>query len=58
MPTPDLAALLQSWRIHLRAQRKSPQTVKVYSGGVRLFLAWCDRTGITATLDRQPSPSG
>jgi site-specific recombinase XerD len=27
--------------LHLRAERKSPQTLKSYSDGVRLYLAWC-----------------
>jgi integrase/recombinase XerD len=38
----DIAALLPSWQLSLRAERKSPRTVKVYGDGVRLFLAWCD----------------
>jgi len=33
--------LLGSWELHLRAERKSPQTVKAYGDGVRRFLAWC-----------------
>ncbi|MGH4013737.1 MAG: hypothetical protein ACRDSL_07335 [Pseudonocardiaceae bacterium] len=38
---PDLAALLESWTVHQRAERKSAQTVKSYTLGVRLFLDWC-----------------
>ncbi|HKF00637.1 MAG TPA: tyrosine-type recombinase/integrase, partial [Actinomycetes bacterium] len=52
MPSLDLAALLPSWELHLRAERKSPGTVRLYLTGVRAFLAWCQRTGRTATLDR------
>jgi integrase/recombinase XerD len=56
MPTPrptlDLAELLPSWELHLRAERKSPATLKVYAGGARAFLAWCQRTGTPAVLDR------
>src|SRR6266545_541146 len=48
----DLAALLESWTIHLRAERKSPATVRLYGTGVRAFLAWCDEQGRAATLDR------
>jgi integrase/recombinase XerD len=48
----DLAALLPSWEIHLRAQRKSANTLSVYAGGVRRFLAWCEQSGIAPTLDR------
>ena len=41
LPPPDLRMLLGSWELHLRAERKSPQTVKAYGDGVRRFLAWC-----------------
>jgi integrase/recombinase XerD len=51
-PSPDLAELLPSWGLHLRAERKSPATLKVYVGGARHFLAWCQRTGTPARLDR------
>jgi hypothetical protein len=37
--------LLGSWELHLRAERKSPQTVKAYGDGVRRFLAWCQADG-------------
>lgn len=50
--TLDLAALLDSWLLHLRAERKSPQTLKSYGDGVRRFLAWCDDTGHSPALDR------
>ena len=36
----DLAALLPSWKLALRADRKSPQTLDAYTTGVRLFLQW------------------
>jgi site-specific recombinase XerC len=49
---PDLAALLASWTVHLRAERKNPQTVKNYTSGVRLFLDWCPAQGVPAVLDR------
>ncbi len=52
MADPDLRALLESWTIHLRAERKAEGTVKLYGIGVRAFLAWCDRQGLAATLDR------
>ena len=57
LDTPDLAALLPSWELHLRAERKSPQTVKTYGDGVRRFLAWCEREHRPAVLDR-PSVTG
>jgi site-specific recombinase XerD len=42
---PDLAALSGSWALSLRAARKSPQTVKTYTDGVRFYLNWCADTG-------------
>lgn len=53
----DIPGLLGSWELHLRAERKSDQTVKSYAFGVRAFLAWCDRTGTPPVLDR-PSVNG
>jgi site-specific recombinase XerD len=44
--------LLTSWELALRAERKSPQTVKAYGDGVRRFLAWCDANDRPAVLDR------
>jgi site-specific recombinase XerD len=43
--------LLDSFLLHLRAERKSPQTVKTYGDGVRAFLAWCAAEGIPPTLN-------
>lgn len=51
-PPPDLADLLVSWEIALGAQRKSPQTIKVYANGVRAFLAWCRDAGVEPELTR------
>jgi site-specific recombinase XerD len=51
--TPDLAALVPSWELHLKAERKSAETLKAYLTGVRMFLAWCERTGVPAVLDRR-----
>jgi site-specific recombinase XerD len=49
----DLAALLPSWELALRAERKSPQTIKSYGDAVRAFLRWCDEHGHSPALDRQ-----
>ena len=57
MATLDLPSLLESWELALRAERKSPQTVKSYGDGVRRFLAWCATEGRPAVLDR-PTVSG
>jgi integrase/recombinase XerD len=48
----DLAALLPSWEVALKAERKSPRTVRLYLTGVRLFLTWCAATGRPAVLDK------
>ena len=45
--------MLGSWELHLRAERKSPQTVKAYGDGVRAYLAWCERAGKPAKIDRR-----
>jgi site-specific recombinase XerD len=50
-PEPDLGVLLSSWELHLRAERKSPQTVKTYGDGVRRYLGYCQEQGLS-TLDR------
>ena len=50
--TPDLPALLPSWLVHLRAERRSPLTVESYLIGVRLFLRYCEAEGIPAVLNR------
>jgi len=49
---PDLAALLPSWELHLRAERKSPATLKSYGDGVRAYLSWAADNGHPAVLDR------
>lgn len=48
----DLLELLPSWQLALRAERKSPATVKSYSEGVQTFLRWCQQSGTPAVLDR------
>jgi site-specific recombinase XerD len=53
VPDPDLAALLPSWELALRAERKSPQTVKTYGDGVRAYLRWCDANDRPAVLSRR-----
>lgn len=49
----DLPELLKSWDVSLRAERKSPQTVKSYTEGVRRFLAWAEKEERTPELDRR-----
>lgn len=52
-PALDLAAMLPSWELALRAERKSPQTIKSYGDGVRAFLRWCENNHHTPALDRE-----
>jgi site-specific recombinase XerD len=52
-PALDLVALLPSWELSLRAERKSPQTIKSYGDGVRAFLRWCDEHSHSPALDRE-----
>ncbi len=49
---PDLETLLSSWQLAMRAERKSPGTIKVYSDGVNKFLRWCDKSGQPAEMTR------
>jgi site-specific recombinase XerD len=52
LPQPDLAALLSSWQLALRSERKSPSTLKVYTDGVTGFLRWCSTNGVEPVLTR------
>ncbi len=51
-PALNLEELLDSWLPALRAERKSPQTLKAYGDGVRRFLAWAEAAGRPPSLDR------
>lgn len=51
-PPLDLAALLPSWELALRSERKSPQTIKSYGDGVRGFIRWCESNSQTPALER------
>lgn len=51
-PTLDLDALLPSWELSLRAERKSASTLRNYSTGVRSFLRWCADNGHAPALDK------
>ena len=52
VPSADLAELLDSWTLSLRAERKSDKTVKLYGEGVRRFLRWCDQTATRPELTK------
>lgn len=45
--------MLSSWELALRAERKSPATVKAYGDGVRRFLAWCEEHDREPVLERR-----
>lgn len=51
-PAVDLVAMLPSWELSLRAERKSTQTIKSYGDGVRAFLRWCNEHGHSPALGR------
>ncbi|MEV7273330.1 site-specific integrase [Streptomyces bacillaris] len=48
----DIAAYLDSWVLHLSAERKSAQTLKTYGDGVRAFIRWAEGEGRAPSLDR------
>ncbi|BBY08116.1 tyrosine-type recombinase/integrase [Mycobacterium noviomagense] len=50
--TLDLAALLPSWEVSLRADHKSRETRKSYTTGVYQFIDWCEVNGHTPAFDR------
>lgn len=51
-PSTELDDLLASWELHLRAERKSPQTVKSYGDGVRGYIGFCLDQGVPVAIDR------
>lgn len=53
MTADDIADLLESWTLHLMAQRKSRQTIKAYRDGVTAFLRWAEQVGVPPELDRR-----
>ena len=49
---PDLAALLPSWQLAMRAEHKSPATVASYTEGVLAFLRWAQTANVTPGLTK------
>ncbi len=47
MTPAEAEVLALSWQLCLRAERKSPQTLKVYSDGLRLYLSWCVKSAVS-----------
>lgn len=52
MTLEEFQALQDSWALHLRAERKSAQTVKTYTDGLKRFIVWCQQTGTAPDLTR------
>jgi integrase/recombinase XerD len=50
---PDIAALMASWQLALRAANRSPATITTYTTGLNSYLAWCERTGVPAELSKK-----
>lgn len=48
----DLSLLLGSWELSLRAERKSPQTLKSYGDGVRAYFKWATASELEPNLSR------
>lgn len=44
--------LVDSWTLHLRAERKSPQTIKSYLAGLSGYTDWCSASGLEPELTR------
>lgn len=49
----DLADLLESWMVALKAEKKAPATLKSYRAGVAAYLAWCEQQGLPAVIGRR-----
>lgn len=48
-----ISALLPSWEIALKAQRRSPETIRAYTGAVQHYARWCAAHGQPEELDRR-----
>src|SRR5690606_24566196 len=44
---------IDSWRIHLEAERRSPRTIDNYLTAVHLYARWCADHDRPATIDRR-----
>jgi integrase/recombinase XerD len=52
VPDLNLAVLLPSWELALKAERKAPDTLASYGYGVRSYIDWCESVPIEADLSR------
>lgn len=53
MPPDEFEAAVTSWLRQLRAERKSPNTLKNYGDGVRAYARWCAAAGCDPDLSRE-----
>jgi site-specific recombinase XerD len=44
--------LLASWELAMRAERKAPKTIALYTASVRAYLRWCEETVAPATVSK------
>ncbi|MGA7054302.1 MAG: tyrosine-type recombinase/integrase [Mycobacterium sp.] len=51
-PAPDLAALVPSWQLSMRAERKSAATIASYSEGVSAFLRWAKTANVIPEITK------
>lgn len=52
MDTPTLRELLESWELNLKAEHKSPMTIRSYRDGVRFYIKFCEEHGFSPSLDK------
>lgn len=52
MDATQLGSLVESWVLQLKAQRRSPQTIKGYLLGVQQYMLFCGTRGISPDLDK------
>jgi site-specific recombinase XerD len=48
----DLPALVPSWEVSLRADRKAKSTITAYVSGVQCFINWCCEQGLEPAVER------
>jgi integrase/recombinase XerD len=48
-----VSGLVDSWEIALRAERKSKNTIASYLLGTRLYLRWCEASGLPDEIDKR-----
>ncbi len=52
MTRTEILDLLNSWELSLRAERKSPKTIRSYLAGVTQFITWCVTSGINPDVSK------